>query len=373
MVKDSDILLVGLVPPPFHGQSIATKMLFDHDFKDFKVERLEVRYSNDLSQIGKISWDKISHMFKLIGSCWRIQRKTGARTLYYTPTSASLIPFVRDVAFLSLCRPLFKKVILHYHAGGLPEFLECNILLRSIGRYIYGRGATSIALTEYVRVPDEEFGASEVCVVPNGVYVPNLDESAEDEKNEKVLKILYVANLYRDKGILEAIHAVEEVSALQQTSIEFIVAGVFPDKVFERELKQLKDKLSFKLTFVGLVDGAEKWTYFRNSDVFIFPSYYASENQPLVLIEAMAAGLPVIASRWRGIPSLVKHLETGMLVEPKDHDSLVNSIRVLLEDPKLRASMGVKARVMYEQYHTPAAHIEGVSKVMKQALADSNL
>jgi len=87
----------------------------------------------------------------------------------------------------------------------------------------------------------------------------------------------------------------------------------------------------------------EKMPYIYSiSDVVVLPSL--REGTPLVLLEAMACGKPVVATRVGGIPEIVEHGEGGLLVRPKDVEGLSKAILTLLEDPGLREEMGKKAR-----------------------------
>ncbi len=79
----SDILLVGQTPPPFHGQSVVTGMLFDHDWGNLKVERLRMAYSDSIDAVGKAGIGKVLHLFSLIFQTWTIALSKRPKVLYY--------------------------------------------------------------------------------------------------------------------------------------------------------------------------------------------------------------------------------------------------------------------------------------------------
>jgi glycosyltransferase involved in cell wall biosynthesis len=87
-------------------------------------------------------------------------------------------------------------------------------------------------------------------------------------------------------------------------------------------------------------------------DVFVLPSL--NEGMGRVLVEAMAAGRPVVASRVGGIPDLVRHGETGLLVTPRDDEAIAASILLLLSNPRKAERMGARGRLRCHEFGLPA-------------------
>jgi glycosyltransferase involved in cell wall biosynthesis len=96
------------------------------------------------------------------------------------------------------------------------------------------------------------------------------------------------------------------------------------------------------VTFAGLVDQDEIQAYYNDADAFVLPSF--AEGVPVVLMEAMAKGLPVITTRIMGIPELVEHEVSGLLVPPGRVDCLVDAITRLAGDGSLRQTLGRQGR-----------------------------
>jgi glycosyltransferase involved in cell wall biosynthesis len=101
-----------------------------------------------------------------------------------------------------------------------------------------------------------------------------------------------------------------------------------------------------------VLSGDAKFETFSRSDIFCFPSHYDAETFGLVLLEAMSFGLPVVATRWRGISSIVREGQTGFLTPIKDSVALADKLEALLLDPELRRSMGAKGREVFERDFT---------------------
>ncbi len=95
---------------------------------------------------------------------------------------------------------------------------------------------------------------------------------------------------------------------------------------------------------------------YHQADVFVLPTY--SEPFGWVFIEAMAAGLPILATHHNAIPEIVSHGETGFLVQPGDRPSLAHYLQLLLENPELRTAMGIKGRQIVEQKFDVKQHFQ---------------
>jgi glycosyltransferase involved in cell wall biosynthesis len=104
--------------------------------------------------------------------------------------------------------------------------------------------------------------------------------------------------------------------------------------------------------FPGVLVAGEKSQAYRSADIFCFPSFYASETFGVVLIEAMSHGLPIVATNWRGIPSVVEDGVCGVLVPPRDAAALAARLRQLIENPSQREAMGAQGRRIFLQKFT---------------------
>jgi len=117
--------------------------------------------------------------------------------------------------------------------------------------------------------------------------------------------------------------------------------------------------------------GEDKWKALAEADVFAFPSFYRSENFPLVLIEALACGLPVVATNWRGIPSIIEEGVNGYMVEPRDCAALAEKLVQLALDPDLRTRLAKQGRDTYERRLTLSAHVGAMRDILVKACSAS--
>ncbi len=363
-----NVILAGVVPPPVHGASLATRALFDADLQPIVKHLLEIRSSKNLQEIGRASWGKLFGLIGLVTRCIRLKFRSKAQVLYYTPGSAGFVPFVRDIVFLGCCRFFFRRTVLHYHSGGLNDYLAKSCWRRFCGRWIYGRKAWALTLSKHVAVPSVDFGAEREFEVPNGL---NIDAPSQEKKHSDFLRILFLGNLYEDKGIFDLLTACQLITASSAAKIRLQFVGKWPDDAAAEKFYHLTGKTksleNLQIPEPCALYGDDKWRAYAESDLFVFPSYYGSENFPLVLLEAMASGLPVISSRWRGIPSIVEESVNGFLHEPRDVSQLQQLIQKFLDTPDLLHTMGQAAKKMYQEKFTFEKHRDQIVDILQQA------
>lgn len=148
------------------------------------------------------------------------------------------------------------------------------------------------------------------------------------EPEEKIL--LTIAALHPRKGLKYLLQAMQKIIE-QKNSTKLVVIGEGPEK---KDLEKLAEKLKINgnVKFLGHQESIPRML--KSSDLFVLPSL--KEAFGLVLLEAMAAQLPIIATNVGGIPEIIDDRKTGILVEPKDSDALAQSILMLLNNKPLR-------------------------------------
>jgi glycosyltransferase involved in cell wall biosynthesis len=115
------------------------------------------------------------------------------------------------------------------------------------------------------------------------------------------------------------------------------------------------------LDLTGVLTGNDKVNAYANADIFCFPTFFEAETFGLVALEAMQFGLPVVATSWRGVPSLVRNNVNGFTVPPRDPEALAERISILIDDPALSRAMGRKGREIYLSNYTDAIHFQKLS------------
>lgn len=187
-------------------------------------------------------------------------------------------------------------------------------------------------------------GEEKIKILCNGV---NPDEfKINNKKANKVVRLLYVGRLVPQKGVDVLLNSLY-LAKKNGFNFELIIAG---SGILEDNLKKLLHSLGLdeSVKFSGFITRTELPKYYTQSDIFILPSRY--EPFGMVLVEAMASGLPVIASDVGGMTEIVINGKTGLLVPPDDTKALTDAIMTLIGDKKKRASMGAAGRRRVENY-----------------------
>jgi len=220
-----------------------------------------------------------------------------------------------------------------------------TVMLKRWFAKLDGKIAVSRPAMEYV----SEYFPGEYSIIPNGIDlkhfspdVPPIDEFCDDKVN-----ILFVGRLEKRKGLSYLLGAFQIIKKEMPES-RLIVVG--PGTVLRRRYeewvwnKNLKDVI-----FTGQVSYGDLPRYYRTADIFCAPAT-GGESFGFVLLEAMAMGKPIVASKIAGYASVLTDGAEGLLVPPKDKGSLAQSIISLLADKSLRQQMGARGRLKAQDY-----------------------
>jgi glycosyltransferase involved in cell wall biosynthesis len=177
---------------------------------------------------------------------------------------------------------------------------------------------------------------------------------------------LYAGMLIPRKGVHDLISAFGRV-ALDFPQVHLVIVGPEENKGYTADLKEQVRRLGIdgKVHFMGEVTQIELAEQMRGARMFVLPTY--SEGLPRVIFEAMAVGLPIVASAVSGIPEVLQNGRTGLLVQPRDEVALAEKIRWVLEHPDEAREMGRCARAFAEQFFSTEAYVQGYRRILEAA------
>ncbi len=184
------------------------------------------------------------------------------------------------------------------------------------------------------------------------------------KKNEKI--ILFVGGLdqaHYFKGVNFLIKAFYKLTQ-KLDNIRLIIVGD-GDMKFEYEQAAFNFGLRDEVIFAGQADNDDLARFYNLSDIFVLPSIDKSEAFGIVLLEAMASGIPVIASNLPGVRSVVENGINGFLAEPKDDEDLTEKMHRILKDNELKKNMGINGRKIAEKKYSPEIIGDKLNKLFK--------
>jgi len=366
------LLVFAHTPPPHHGQSYMVQLMLEGFGGDARRKpagpaalpgiecyHVNARFSRGLEDVGEFQGTKIFLIFWFCAQAVWLRFRHGVKNFYYVPAPGKRVALYRDWLVMLLCRPFFQRVILHWHAAGLAKWLETETSLgsRSATYRLFRPVDLSIVLSRYNVADAEKLLSTDIRVVNNGIPDPCPDFETtilprrrerfaarkrifegEDPGRPVFVNILFLAHCTREKGIFAAAEAVlranRELTARKlPLQLKLITAGNFVTDKEKAEFDRLwrSPEFSTIVEHLGFVSGAQKEQLLREADLFLFPTRYLGENQPVNLIEAMAFGLPIVTTRWRSLPEMLPPNYPG-LVNDQDPDALAAAILKILAE-----------------------------------------
>ncbi len=212
-----------------------------------------------------------------------------------------------------------------------------------------------IALTQFERAKFFEAGIPDdkICIKPNFVPDPGVHDLIAPEKRSGAL---YVGRLSHEKGLRTLIEAWREMS------VPLRIAGDGP------LIDELRSSAPDNVTILGRLPSEQVHAEMARAALLVMPSNWY-EGFPVTLVEALACGLPIAASRIGSLQELVVDGENGCTFEPGNVDGLVQSIRGVLAKPEALVAMSRTARSLYEANYTAVKNLDTLLAIYSEACA----
>ena len=312
------------LPPPIHGVTTINKFIYESKKinENFQTDLIEIRYSDNLSQLQKFTFGKIIKHFVIAGKLLQKLITFKPNYVYFTivPTG---VGFYKDLLFLWLMKLSSATPVLHLHGKGIAEKVE-NKLIKRIYEWAFSK---SIIIHLSKRLLDKELGRlhlknTKKCFVENGVEEIKTD-FIESSKNKDVVNILFLSNLFESKGVFVALEAFR-LLPLEKENVVLHLVGGMSSKEMEEKINKIIAKNNLPVIIHGALFGDKKYKILEIADIFIHPTL--NDAFPLVLLEAMQFKLPIISTYQGAIPDIIDDGQTGFLV--KENDVVVLSEKI---------------------------------------------
>jgi phosphatidylinositol alpha-mannosyltransferase len=311
------------------------------------------------------------HDVRIITSTHGLQRSSEGDIIrigrgFSVPSNGSMGTLTVSPRFLSQCRDVLEREqfdVLHFHEPFVPflslvllrESTSVNVatfhayngwspayefgrrMLGGYARRLHGRIAVSVAARYFI----DRYFPGDYKVIPNGVEVERFANARPFERwRDGTPNLLFVGRFEDRKGLLHLLKAYRLLRR-EGRRCRLLVVGHGPQ---ERETRRyLMTRGLTGVELLGRVSDDEKARWFATADIFVSPAT-GHESFGIVLLEAMAAGVPIVCSDIHGYKGVVRRGEQALLVPPRNAAALAAAIGQLLDDPDLRARMGQAGR-----------------------------
>ncbi len=358
MAGPQRVIAMAPTPPPVFGHSVLTLSVLDSLRRlGLLAGHVDTRDDRSLDNLNRLdvenvrlgllaAWRLVVHM--------RDQRDAGL----YVQISQGRWGFMRDALWIWLAIAARRPVYIHLLGGRFGEFHdESGALMRALIRATIGRARALWVLTPSLKASMRGIAEpSRIGVLgckvadPLEAYEPQPERSGRGGPP----RILFLSNLRPGKGHEELLAALAELGE-RAAGWQVRLVGEHDRETGERVRAWIRSRPQPgpEVELIGSRTGAAKAEQLAGADVFAFPTSYRNEGQPLVVLEAMAAGLAIVATRHRGIPDTVRDDREAVLVDVGDVSALAAALERVATQPALRERLGSAARSRYEERFVP--------------------
>ena len=267
--------------------------------------------------------------------------------------------FWRKLAFLALARTFAVPYILHVHAGDFATYYERSApATRALLRWLYAGALRVIALsTSWKPAIEDAIPDARVEVIPNPVTIPPWTPQLA----AATPRVLFLGVIRPEKGVYELLAAWPRVVAAIPGA-RLVMAGsgeIERARLVARELG-----IADSVDFPGWVGPQDKARLLEKASVLVLPSHF--EALPMAVLEGMAAGLPIVATRVGAIPDAVGP-DAGILVPPRDPAALEEALAAVLSDDPRRIAMGAAARLRASAAYAADIVVPSIERLWSEA------
>lgn len=336
------VFIIGRYPPPIDGQSMLTEQSAKLLSPSWDVKRLNTSAGSQAKvRTGSgLSLGMARHYLTRVASALSVVAESPDTPVIWHSISPTLSGHLRDLCVVLPSLRAAKRVYAVIHWGNFDRLFRSRLtrytalrMVKKLQGFVFNDEQLSRNCEEWIPA-DKRF-----------VICNTIDEATRCTRDDvkikqalradrKSLRLLYLSNMIPSKGYLDVLQAVAQLNkAGMPLSVDFIgrwqseqEQSSFLSYVSDNHLEQ------FVTAHGGVTDRAAVRQFFLNADVFLLPTYYPAEAQPVSIIEALSAGTPVITTRHAGIPLMVREeFREALFVSPKSPTEIAGALQKLWE------------------------------------------
>ena len=352
------ICFIAQFPPPIHGLSKAVDTLYNS-------------YLNDIFEFEKIDLTKNKLFFKNL-----IQILSSNAELFYFTISQSKGGNIRDLIILNILKIRKKKCLIHLHGGYYRKLIEEDMgdWQKKINYRTISKVDGVIVLSQSLRsIFSGMIDEGKIYVVPNCVDDEFLMTDDDFERklarvdSKPIKQVLYLSNFIKSKGyplVLQMALMEKKFHLINgKRRLHFNFAGNF----FEEKEAEffntyiMENNLQQYITYHGVIKGDKKRHLLEECDIFMLPTRYPNEGQPISILEAMANGMFIIVTDHAGIPDIVKDEENGIILKVENKDNFSS----LYDRIKCDKQVMMNNRAKIINYYIEEIYLDNMKKLFR--------
>lgn len=326
------VVMIGPVPRIYGGISAVTGAILDSDLPS----RCRLTYLAEGTRQGRLAKLR-SAIVALARLVWLLARRQVDLLHLHVGGGSS---FYRHLGYLALGWLARTPVLLHWHVPGAGEAHDAGLaggLQRRLARWAVQRAARVLVLSPawsdaLTALSGQLDAGQRMVVLPNPVDC-ELIRPPDDPAQRRPDEVLFLGDFSQRKGVRDLL-AAAPVVLQRRPAARFILAGGAPPADVAAQARPLGSAIHFP----GFVRGADKVRWLQEATLLALPSY--AEGLPVAVLEAMAAGLPVVTTPVGGVPDIFSDGVNGLLTLPGDVPALADALSRLLADAAARQAMG---------------------------------
>jgi len=352
------VLMIGPFPNPISGVSLANEVVKKTLISNnFKVSIVNTSLPFFEENIGKFSLKKFLYFLSLNFHVFKV---FSHNTIYITP-GQTFFGITKYSLFILLSSLLNKELIIHVHGNYLhQEYNNLKGIKNRIFYFLLSKFNKGIVLSNSLKKNLLPFMNSDMIFVVNN-FAENYLYEETLKKDGKILKISFLSNLMEEKGIFFLIDA---LMMLEKNNIKYEakIAGNIDVNIQELILSKIS-KLK-NTEYLGVLYGKEKKELLDWSNIFVLPTFYKMEGQPISILEALATQNIIITTKHAGIPDVITNGSNGFFVEKRSAESLYNKFIYIDDNKEKINSISVNNKNYFKENFTLQMFSKNIVKVL---------
>jgi glycosyltransferase involved in cell wall biosynthesis len=366
------VLFVGAISGPTTGAIIASKTLIESEFsKVFNLLVINSIFITKLEDMGQLSIRKIWLAINYLARFFLLFLTRRIDAVILTPASKGYALY-KDCVFIFVASFLFhRKPILWIHGNSVLNYNQLHWLTKQLISRSFRQANCFVVTSEFLKnrcacwAPPQR-----IHIIPHGILEAlQYSSKAKATSSYYVLNVLYFANLIREKGWIVTLEAAAEILKVRK-DFRFVFCGTWWPSADEGIARDLLLQMGIQewVEFRGPTFGEDKKRAFTEADIFVFPTFFPIEAFPIVTLEAMEAGLPIITTARAGIPEIVKDGVNGYLIPEKDSHALAERLLYLADNSSVRYEMGRQNREKFLEEFTVDLYAERWIRLVNETI-----